>query len=112
MKIRFNQSNPVRSPLSETFGRELFELDTNANLGLGAFSRPLTRLFMTASEAVGTAILLTPKGDVLIKPVNTGARQGWQVFERRTAKGRVVCVPNGSHGVSDGTSAARPGMSP
>lgn len=97
MKTRFSNANPVKSLLSEKFGRDIFELDTNENIGLNAFSKPLTKVFKSTTDAINAALLADCIGDILVRPVNYSTRPGWQAFERRTAKGRV-CVPNGSHG--------------
>jgi len=104
--IRFSKAPKTRSPLSEQVGVAVFEIDQN-RVSTGGFRTPRSRICDGPLEALRMAAAIqSPHGDLLIRPVGTGARRGWQVFERRTAQGRTV-VPNGScrkmKRVGDGT---------
>jgi hypothetical protein len=98
--MRFNiaAQQAIRSPLSERFGADIWELDTNANIRCGSFSKPRSRR-VSVFEAIVRAVQLHRTGlksDLLIAPVSIYGRNGWQVFERRTHTGTRKCASFGS----------------
>lgn len=105
-KIRFSEAGQyiTLSPLSEIYGVELFEIDQNANIGLGSFSKALCK----TKDSIGDCIQWIQEhyrghADLLIKNVSTQKRvnnwhttHGWQVWERRQHTGRRVDTGMGS----------------
>lgn len=96
------------SPLSEQFGIELYEIDPNAAIRLGSFSKARTKMVDSLAAAVESAKGIRGSGcksDLLIKQSLTQRRTEsgwknyhlWQVWERRTHVGyRVATVGGGS----------------
>lgn len=105
-KIRFSEAGQyiTLSPLSEMFGVEIYEVDPNANIGLGSFSKPICKTQGSVSDCIEW-IKAHYRGhaDVLIRNVSTQKRahawhttHGWQVWERRQHTGRRVNTGMGS----------------
>jgi len=89
--IRFCKATLTASPLSEIYGWPIIELDANERPRLMGFSKP-----RSSKTDVGSAIRRAVElaraggvGDLLIKPVGGhGETRGWQVWERRSVRGR------------------------
>jgi len=95
---RLSEAARVLSPLS-TNRLELYELDQNAGIRTGAFSRPASKRCETVGEAIEAAANARQRGvrgDLLITCRCHEGRKGWQVFERRRHNRRRTCYPCGS----------------
>jgi len=95
-KIRFSVAaqQAVKSTISEQVGVEILELDTNAPIGLGSFSKPRTKVadFYSTIESARKMIVAGEKSDLLVAPAKSkDSGWGWQVIERRQdCAGRVA----------------------
>ena len=100
-KIRFSVAaqQAVKSAISEQVEIELWELDTNAPIGLGSFSKARSSIgtFYDAVNRARQLILEGCKSDLLLKPRHWRGydRNGWQVWERRRDTGRRVETAGG-----------------
>ena len=105
-KIKFSEAEQyiTLSPLSEIYGIKLYEIDSNAPIGLGSFSKAVCKTKRSIADCVSW-IKNNYKGhaDLLIKNVSTQKRangwqttHGWQVWERRQNTGRRVDTGMGS----------------
>lgn len=94
---RLSETPLVVSPLSAAVGRDVYELDTNRLPRLGAFSKPRSKASDSPLAALKLAAEITATqpgvGDLLVRRDYLGR---WQVWERRTAKGRVGTSGGGS----------------
>lgn len=106
--MRFSEATPFVSPLSEIFGREILELDTNADVHHGSFSRAVSRQTDSPIVAIEEAVAIAADdgcGDLLVCPVVAEFRDSrgvfhrtkrWQVWERRIVTGRVATCGGGT----------------
>jgi len=102
-KIRFSVAaqKAVRSAISDEVGFELWELDTNAPIRLGSFSKARTKVggFYDAIAACKALREVGCKSDLLLRRhdwTKLGyGKNGWQVWERRRHTGRRVPTVGG-----------------
>lgn len=98
-KIRFSEAVPVISAISDICGVEILEIDTNARIGLGSFSKARTKIhdFYKVIELVKGFLATGEKSDFLIMPAKSMATGwGWQAWERRRNKNHRRRTPQGS----------------
>jgi len=102
--IKFSEAGVYmsRSPLSELWGKspnggaelELWELDQNAPIGLGAFSKPRSKIMDSLRAVVERLRDIRTAGehsDMLIKYVEVNQNRGFQLWERRKDTGVRDC---------------------
>ena len=108
-KIKFSEAEAKNyitlSPLSEIYGVNLYEIDPNAPIGLGSFSKAVCKTKGSIGQCINW-IKDNYKGhaDLLVKSVcfykmsadGWHTTHGWQVWERRQNTGRRVDTGMGS----------------
>jgi len=109
-KIRFSVASQqaVKSTISEQCGIDIWELDTNAYIGTGSFSKPLSIIdesLYTTIERAKQLFNCGCKSDLLLRYVKNYHRvnglwcayYGWQVWERRQNMKHRRYTPSGSY---------------
>lgn len=92
MKRRINEFTEPDPAMSDVAGRPVICVPIE-EVRLGSFTRPITKLIDSPNDCLREAAQKIGKHDVLVKPVKTGKRQGWQAFCRTTIVSRLLNIP-------------------